>query len=60
VWILARDGRPAATSVTLGITDGVSTEITGGDLRAGDTVLIGLESDAVAVPSAGAVRIPRL
>jgi HlyD family secretion protein len=52
VWILSRDGRPAAVPVTLGITDGTSTEIVGGDLQAGRTVLIGLES-APSTPSPG-------
>jgi HlyD family secretion protein len=60
VWVLGRNGQPTPVSVTLGITDGLATEITGGDLRIGDTVLIGLESDAVAPPSSGAARMPRL
>jgi HlyD family secretion protein len=46
VWILGRDGRPIAARVTLGITDGTSTEIVRGDLEAGQAVLIGLESAA--------------
>jgi HlyD family secretion protein len=46
VWILKRDGRPAPVQVTLGITDGTSTEIVNGDLDVGQTILIGLESGA--------------
>jgi HlyD family secretion protein len=44
VWVLARDGQPRAVAVTLGVTDGTSTEITRGDLDAGREVLIGIES----------------
>jgi HlyD family secretion protein len=47
-WILGRDGRPVAVPITLGISDGTSTEIVRGDLQAGQAVLIGLES---AVPA---------
>jgi len=46
VWVLGPDGRPVAVPVTLGITDGTSTEIVRGDLEAGQAVLIGLESSA--------------
>jgi HlyD family secretion protein len=47
-WILGRDGRPVAVPITLGISDGTSTEIVRGDLQAGQAVLIGLESAAPA------------
>ncbi|HET7340130.1 MAG TPA: efflux RND transporter periplasmic adaptor subunit, partial [Methylomirabilota bacterium] len=61
VWILGDDGRPQPVAVTLGITDGVSTEVTGGDLAAGRQVLVGLASDGAATPpSAGNTRLPRL
>jgi len=60
VWIVARNGRPSPIAVTLGITDGVSTEVTGGDLRVGQSVLIGLGSDVGTTPPSGAVRMPRL
>jgi HlyD family secretion protein len=46
VWILGRDGRPVSVGITLGITDGASTEIVRGDLEVGQAVLIGLESSA--------------
>jgi HlyD family secretion protein len=51
VWVLGRDGRPAPVPVTLGITDGTSTEIARGDLDVGHTILIGLESASPATPS---------
>jgi HlyD family secretion protein len=42
VWVL--QGRlPVALPVTLGITDGTSTEIIRGDLAAGQAIIIGLE-----------------
>ena len=57
VWVLGRNGRPAAVPVALGITDGVSTEITGGELAVGQPVLVGLPAGpATAPPSA----VPRL
>jgi HlyD family secretion protein len=59
VWVLARDGRPVPASVTIGITDGVSTEITAGDVRVGDTVVVGLASEPAPPPSGG-MRLPRL
>jgi HlyD family secretion protein len=39
VWIDAQN-KPRAVPVTLGITDGAYTEITGGDLKAGDQVIL--------------------
>lgn len=39
VWVL-RNGQPVALSVTVGSTDGRSTEITGGELKAGDRVIV--------------------
>ncbi|MGE5219378.1 MAG: efflux RND transporter periplasmic adaptor subunit, partial [Chloroflexota bacterium] len=38
VWIL-RDGQPWAVSVVTGSTDGVMTEIVGGDIALGSTVI---------------------
>jgi HlyD family secretion protein len=53
VWILGPDGRPIPIQVTLGITDGTSTEIVGGDLEAAQEVLIGLEPTAPTTPAIG-------
>jgi HlyD family secretion protein len=50
VWILGRDGRPAPVQVTLGVTDGTWTEVVGGDLEVGHTVLVGLEASASPTP----------
>jgi len=41
VFVLDENGRPRAVSVRLGLSDGASTQVVGGDLKEGDTVLIG-------------------
>jgi len=38
-WAL-RDGHPSAVAVHLGLSDGMVTEVTGGDLREGDAVVL--------------------
>jgi HlyD family secretion protein len=40
VWVL-KAGRPVPVPVTVGIEDGTFAQITGGDLKAGDPVIIG-------------------
>jgi HlyD family secretion protein len=42
VWVL-RDGKPVAVSVTTGLDDETFTEIVGGELKAGDAVIVGEE-----------------
>ena len=42
VWRLGRDGRPHAEPVHTGLTDGVFTEVMGGDLKKGDEVVVGV------------------
>ncbi|MFI5371698.1 MAG: hypothetical protein ACHQ52_09075, partial [Candidatus Eisenbacteria bacterium] len=42
VYVL-RDGKPTAIMVMTGLTDGVATEIRGGDLKPGDQVITALE-----------------
>ena len=59
VWTLGPDGRPVAIPVTLGITDGVSTEIVGGDLGEGRAVLVGLQAGTAPAPSGAGVPSPR-
>lgn len=41
IYVL-NDGEPAPRSVTTGLTDGRVTEITGGDLKEGETVIVGV------------------
>ncbi len=40
VWVL-RDGAPVRVRVTAGATDGAFTEVTGGELQAGDEIIVG-------------------
>lgn len=40
VWILDKDNQPKPVTVTLGLTDGTSTEVTGGGLKEGDRVIV--------------------
>jgi HlyD family secretion protein len=40
VWVLDQNDKPAAVPVTLGLTDGINTEVTGGELRQGDPVIV--------------------
>ena len=54
VWVLGGDGRLAAVSVTPGVTDGTWTEVVRGDLRQGQDVVVGVESESPdARPSGG-------
>jgi HlyD family secretion protein len=43
VWVL-RDGRPHRVRVQTGVSDGTSTEITEGDLKEGDAIILDAES----------------
>ena len=42
VWLLAEDGLVSPLEVTLGLTDGIVTEIVGDSLQEGSTVVVGL------------------
>ena len=46
VWRLARNGQPHAEQVHTGLTDGVSTEVIGSDLKEGDQVVVGVSQSA--------------
>jgi len=41
VWIVDASGKPKTVNVRLGITDGTHTELLGGDLKEGDSVIVG-------------------
>jgi HlyD family secretion protein len=43
VWVLA-DGAPKAVQVTVGLSDGQRTQITGGTLKPGDLVISGTKA----------------
>ena len=51
VWTLGPDGRPRATWLRLGITDGTFTEVVDGDLKEGQQVVV------AAVPVSGAAGL---
>jgi HlyD family secretion protein len=64
VWVLDQNNHPKAMPVTLGLTDGVSTEVSGGGLREADRVIVASfskkqESGNTASPFGGAGRGPR-
>lgn len=42
VWVL-ENGQPRAVEVTVGLTDGQSTEVTGGGLKAGQELIVGMQ-----------------
>ena len=41
VWVLPASGKPEARQVTLGITDGAASEILSGEVKQGETVVVG-------------------
>ena len=51
VWILGADRQPVGVPVTLGVTDGTSTEIVAGALTEGQAVLVGVDSETPAAAS---------
>ena len=61
VWVNGDDGKAKAVQVRLGLSDGSSTEVIGGDLKEGQEVLVGVAAAGQkgAAP-AGAPRGPRL
>jgi len=52
VWLLGPDGKPRPVSVRLGISDGTSTELLGGELKEGEEVLIGTLAPGTVAPKA--------
>jgi len=57
-WILGPDGNPKQVNVTLGLSDGSSTEILRGDLQEGQEVIAGLVGGGSSRPGAGAGSPP--
>jgi len=59
VWILDQDNKPKAVPVTLGLTDGTYTEVTGGGVSQGDRAIVAAfgkdqqESGSAASPFGG-------
>jgi HlyD family secretion protein len=42
IWVKGKEGKPEARKVIIGLNDGNHAEITGGDLSAGDSVIVAL------------------
>ncbi|MEQ1866442.1 MAG: efflux RND transporter periplasmic adaptor subunit, partial [Micropepsaceae bacterium] len=40
VWTLGKDGKPVARKVTLGVTDGKRTQVTSGNVKAGEEFIL--------------------
>jgi len=59
VWVIGPDGKPAAISLTLGLSDGASTEVLRGELREGQEVIVGSAGGGRggAQPQQGAPRL---
>ena len=53
VWRLVPAGRLEPVSVSLGVSDGVWTEVKQGDLKEGDRLVVGLTEPAKAPASRG-------
>jgi HlyD family secretion protein len=54
VWVLSPEGKPTPVSITLGITDGSSSEVIGGNLKEGAEVIIEQTSNKKAENQSGA------
>ncbi len=53
VWVLDASGQPKAVAVTLGLTDGVYTEVTGSGLKEGDRVIVAAFGKKEQAPAGG-------
>ncbi len=62
VWVLGPDGKPKPIGLTLGLSDGMATEVRGGDVRKGQEVILGLAPGVhpPSRPAGGAGGEPRL
>jgi HlyD family secretion protein len=60
VYVLGADGKPTPVIITLGITDGTTTEILQSELKEGQEVIIGLAGSTVTTPQSPGATSPRL
>ena len=58
VWVLGPDNKPQSRVVKLGITDGTATEVIEGDLKEGDTIIVGQNIPAEDRPQNNQQRPP--
>ncbi|HEU4439180.1 MAG TPA: hypothetical protein VFT36_08010, partial [Methylomirabilota bacterium] len=57
VWIVGPEGKPAPITLTLGLSDGASTEVLRGDIQEGQEVIVGSGGGRGAQPQQGAPRL---
>jgi len=57
LWVKGKDGKPESRQVTIGLNDGNHVEITGGNLAAGDSVIVGLPGTSAATAASNS-RMP--
>ena len=57
VYVLDGDGKPRAVNVTLGISDGTSTEVLRGELKEGQDVVAGLAGSGAKTSTPGGPRL---
>jgi HlyD family secretion protein len=60
VFVIGAHGKPKSVNVRLGITDGTSTEVLGGDLTEGQEVIVGASGASGPVRPGGAGGGPRM
>jgi HlyD family secretion protein len=61
VWVLSPAGKPTPVSITLGITDGTSSEVMGGNLQEGAEVIVEASSNKKGQSQTGTVPfMPRM
>ncbi len=60
VWVLGREGKPAAVPVVLGLSDGNMTEVVAGELAEGQEVIVGAAGAAGGPPRPAGGPGPRL
>ena len=58
IWVLGPDNKPQSRVVKLGITDGTATEVIEGDLKEGDTIIVGQNLPAEDRPQNNQQRPP--
>lgn len=58
VWVLGPDNKPQPRKVRLGITDGTATEVIEGDLKEGETIIVGQNVSAEDRPQNNQQRPP--
>jgi len=51
VWILGQDGKPQSRRITVGLTDGMSTEVVEGNLQEGELAITGQTQTSASRPS---------